>query len=255
MTAEEFVGGTNPANEDVGQEHDDIGDRARDPEPAAGRGSLPAGTAPVIADIAHPGEGWWNDSRTKVKIAIIGLVGVIAAATIGEVSGLLGRVLPSRAVITDAPSETTHREAPDDAVPQSPPSQVRPADAAAQSSCEPVRTRDGRDPVGHTVTVQYTEGYGFKTRCGPGNTYAVGYPLDLMDGSQVAVACQERQGQHITDHQNTTFPQGYPREGAVWALLTDGRWVLDLYLSTEKVDGDLPPPGIPACSDLLWGYL
>jgi hypothetical protein len=66
-----------------------------------------------------------------------------------------------------------------------------------------------------------------------------------LEGDEVAVVCQERNGQPMTntDHPTPGQPRGWP----VWDRVPDGRWFTDLWSDLPKSPGPTPPRGLPTC--------
>jgi len=65
-----------------------------------------------------------------------------------------------------------------------------------------------------------------------------------IEGDVVAVICQERNGEPLTD-KNATPDQ--PSNWPVWNKVPDGRWFPDLWSDLPKSPGSTPPRGLPTC--------
>ena len=70
------------------------------------------------------------------------------------------------------------------------------------------------------------------------------YPDGYLDGTVVAVACQERHGETVRDRDPAP---GQPSQWAVWDRLTTGRWIPDRWTDLPKEPGDTPPNNLPSC--------
>ena len=95
--------------------------------------------------------------------------------------------------------------------------------------------RSGLPERGASAEIAYTLGEGVFTRSGP--SMKTEKMSSLFDGQQVYVVCVASYGDAVTDN-----AQGKTR--TVWALLSTGVWVPDLYLNTPK--NWAPPQSPPA---------